>query len=489
MGVRSRSEPLKGPRIGVLVVAYNASTTLATVLGRIPSDLAVSDVVVCDDHSDDATYLVGLGYQRAGDLPLTVVRHPRTLGYGGTQKAGYRWAIDHGLDVVALLHADGKYAPEHLPQMVGPLLRDEADAVIGSRMLEPGAARRGRMPAYKRVGHRALSAFQNALVGSSLTDWHSGYRAYRVDALREVPFERDSDGYDFDTELLIQLQDAGKRVVEIPVPSYYGDELRHFNGLVYAKDVVADTVRYRLERMGFGPGRLVLTDDAYDLKLSPRTSHGRILEWMSDVPPGRVLDLGCSSGALGAQLRKLGHHVTGVDVVEREPVRDRVDELVVADLEDGLPVEVGVGFDRVVAADVLEHVRAPERLLAQALERLAPGGAIVASVPNFSHWYPRLRTALGAFDYDRRGILDAGHLRFFTARSFERLAADIGLAVARREAIGLPLEVVARGGRERWSESTAGLAQRADDALVRLRPSLFAYQLLYELRPVRDGDG
>src|SRR6516165_7534124 len=133
-------------RIGVLVVAYNAGSTLASVLDRIPRDFVprISKILVNDDFSADSTYLVGLGYQQIEpSLPLEIIRQPRNLGYGGNQKAGYRWAIEHGLDIVVLLHGDGQYAPELLPQIVGPLERDECDGVFGSRMLEKGAARRG----------------------------------------------------------------------------------------------------------------------------------------------------------------------------------------------------------------------------------------------------------------------------------------------------------------------------------------------------------
>ncbi len=112
------------PRIGVVVVAYNAASTLARVLDRIPVDFRsrIDGVYIGDNNSEDSTYLVGLGYQAAGgELPLTVVRHPRNLGYGGNQQAGYRWAIDQGYDIVVLLHADGQYAPEFLPEIVRPL--------------------------------------------------------------------------------------------------------------------------------------------------------------------------------------------------------------------------------------------------------------------------------------------------------------------------------------------------------------------------------
>jgi len=140
---------------------------------------------------------------------------------------------------------------------------------------------------------------------------------------------------------------------------------------------------------------------------------------------------------------------------------------------------------------VFEHVREPERLLAQARTVLAPGGSVMTSVPNFAHWYPRLRVAAGRFDYDRRGILDRDHLRFFTRRSFEHLARGAGFAVRRREAVGLPLEVVERGGAAGTgsgdASSGAGLGrgvQHLDHLGVAAWPSLFAYQYLFELEPV-----
>jgi methionine biosynthesis protein MetW len=471
-------------RIGILIVAYNASSTLAQVLNRIPTDFRgrVSDVLVFDDHSDDATYLVGLGYRElVPDLPLTVIRHPENLGYGGNQKAGYRWAIEHGLDIVVLLHGDGQYAPEFLPQMVAPLERGECDAVFGSRMLEQGAARRGGMPLYKYVGNKILTRLQNSIVGTDLSEWHSGYRAYSVAALREVPFERNSDGFDFDTEIIVQLHEASKRIREIPVPTYYGDEICRVDGIRYARDVAIDSARYRLHRMGLGSGELAFADDTYELKVDPRSSHGRVLDWLRERSPGRVLDLGCADGALGERLRELGHHVTGVDVVEHDGVRDRVDTFIAADLNHGIPAAVGTDFDVVVAADVLEHVRRPDDLLADARRRLRLGGAVIASIPNFAHWYPRARVALGRFDYDRRGILDRGHMRFFTRRSFERLVTEQGLTVHRRQAVGLPFDVVGRGRDTRTSG--AGVLGPIDAFTVAVRPTLFAYQFVYELRP------
>lgn len=482
-------------RIGILIVAYNAASTLAQVLDRIPAAFRVriDEILICDDHSQDSTYLVGLGYQKlAKDLPITVIRHPTNLGYGGNQKSGYNWAIEHGLDIVVLLHGDGQYAPEILAEIVAPLERGEYDAVLGSRMMEPGAARKGGMPVYKYVGNRILTGMENALVGTRLSEWHSGYRAYRVDALASVPFETNSDGFDFDTQVIIQLLEGGKRIGEVPIPTYYGDEICYVDGLRYARDVTRDVIRYRAHKMGFGTGETAFASQAYEYKEGEDTSHTTILGWMEREPVGRVLDLGCSGGALASRLRKLGHHVTGVDSAELPGVRDATDDFVLADLDAGIPSELKGPFDVVVAADVLEHVRAPETLLAQARALLAPGGWVLVSIPNFVHWYPRARIALGLFDYDRRGILDADHVRFFTRRSFERLARQQNFAVRRQEPVGLPLEVLHRGGNapgggpagSARAARALGFAGRLSRLLVALRPNLFAYQYVMRLEPL-----
>ena len=480
-------------RIGILVVAYNAATTLAEVLDRIPEDFrpSIASVIVGDDHSQDQTHLVAMGYQQmAPDLPLQITRHEANLGYGGNQKWGYRAAIEAELDVIVLLHGDGQYAPEMLPEMVAPLLADEADAVFGSRMMVEGGARRGGMPLYKYVGNRILTTVENGVAGVDLTEWHSGYRAYSVAALRQLPFERNSNGFDFDTQIILQLIESGQRIAEIPIPTYYGDEISHVNGMKYAKDITAEVVRYRAHKMGFGTGELAFASDAYEQKDGEESSHRILSGWLERRSEAHILDLGCSDGVFSQRLRDQGHRVTGVDLTAHEGVKERVDRFVQADLDQGLPPDLDAPYDVVLAADVLEHVRRPGALLAQIHEVLAPGGSLIVSVPNFGHWYPRLRVALGRFDYDRRGILDADHVRFFTRRSFERLARSEGFSVARRDATGLPIEVAERGGHDQELQRSfvSRLIARVDRVAVSLRPQLFGYQFLYELRPSTPGD-
>ena len=468
-------------RIGILVVAYNAATTLAKVLDRIPESVRpdIEEVIVSDDHSQDSTYLVGLGYQQISDLPITLIRQPENLGYGGNQKAGYKVAIEHGLDIVVMLHGDGQYAPESLPDILAPLVADEADAVFGSRIMIKGAARKGGMPLYKYVGNRILSRFENAALGTELTEFHSGYRAYSVEALKKIPFERNTDGFNFDTQIIIQLHDAGHRIAEVPIPTYYGDEICYVDGLGYAADVTKDVVAYRLQKAGFGDGSRITLSEEYQLKPSEDSSHGRIAALLSTRAPSKILDLGCSGGLLAERLRELGHHVIGVDVTEIDEVAERTNAFFKADLNQGIPPEVGSGFDIVLAADVLEHLVDPAKLLDQVRNVLIPGGSLILCVPNVAHWYPRFRSTLGLFDYDQRGILDATHLRFFTRRAIRRLVERSDYEIRRLEAIGLPLDALGlEGAKARW-------IRLADLGLVSVWPTMFGYQFLIEARPTQ----
>jgi predicted TPR repeat methyltransferase len=215
--------------------------------------------------------------------------------------------------------------------------------------------------------------------------------------------------------------------------------------------------------------------EEYALKDGTDSAHSIILRWLGRMPPLRILDLGCSGGLLSERLRALGHTVTGVDILELPQVRGRVDQFVRANLDTGLPPQVIADgpFDVVLAADVLEHVRAPELILEQSREILAPRGILIASVPNFGHWYARGRTALGLFDYDQRGILDCGHVRFFSRRGVLRRLRAAGFEVTRRETTGLPLEVLT------GSRGTIVQALRATDRLaVSVYPTLFGYQFV-----------
>ncbi len=232
----------------MLIVAFNARETLTKVLDRIPSDFVkqIDAILVCDDASTDDTHKIGLSYQIKSQLPVTIVRHEINLGYGGNQKTGYQWALEKDLDLVVLLHGDGQYAPEYLPQMVEPIVSGRADVVFGSRMITQGGARQGGMPLYKFVGNKILTTLQNRLAKVSLTEWHSGYRAYSVASLRKINFLKNSDYFDFDSQIILQMIGARQRIVEIEIPTFYGDEISRVNGIKYGLKILIHTLKFRL---------------------------------------------------------------------------------------------------------------------------------------------------------------------------------------------------------------------------------------------------
>ena len=173
----------------------------------------------------------------------------------------------------------------------------------------------------------------------------------------------------------------------------------------------------------------------------------------------------------------MGHHVTGVDVNEFEGVHERTGAFFKADLNQGIPPDVGTGFDLVLAADVLEHLPRPGDLLEEIRRVLSPDGTALICIPNIAHWYPRLRSMLGMFDYDQRGILDTTHLRFFTRRSIRKLIERHDYSVLRLEAVGLPLDAMGlEGHKGHW-------VRLIDNLFSSLWPTMFGYQFILEVAP------
>jgi hypothetical protein len=164
--------------------------------------------------------------------------------YGGNQRRGYEYAISRGLDIVVLLHGDGQYAPEVMQRLLTPLETGRADMVMGSRMMEPGAALRGNMPMYKYYGNKILTWTENTLIGTSLSEFHSGYRAYSVHALREIPLHELTTNWHFDTQIILEFLKRGYRIEEVPIPTYYGDEICRVNGIPYAFNCVKEAFKY-----------------------------------------------------------------------------------------------------------------------------------------------------------------------------------------------------------------------------------------------------
>ena len=236
-------------KIGILVVAYNAESTIESTLNRIPQEFVseIYSILVSDDRSKDLTSARASTIADTSKLPIQVISQPINLGYGGNQKFGYYWAIKNDWEVVVLLHADGQYAPEFVAQIVKPIIENKADAVFGSRMLNKKDALKGGMPKYKWIGNQILTFIQNKLTKQNFSEWHSGYRAYRVETLKKINLGNLSNGFRFDTQIILELLATKQRISEIPIPTFYGDEVSHVNGLEYAREIIWDTMRHRVK--------------------------------------------------------------------------------------------------------------------------------------------------------------------------------------------------------------------------------------------------
>jgi glycosyltransferase involved in cell wall biosynthesis len=475
--VAEAAEVLKHRKVAIFIVAFQAEQFIASVLDRIPAPLRdlFAEILVIDDSSSDDTFATArVAGEDLGYTNITVLRTPFNRGYGGNQKLGYLHAIKQDFDYVVLLHGDGQYAPEYLPQIVQALGEQEPDALIASRMINRRDALRGGMPLYKWVGNQVLTTIENRMLGSHLSEFHSGYRAYKVDALRSIPFQLNSDEFHFDTEVLIQLLETGRRVEEIPVPTFYGDEISRVNGMKYALNCIKAVSKVRLGQAGlyyepkfdFG----TFEDSGYRVKEAPNTLHHDILsrDWPRDW---QVADLGSSRGVLSAKLAEKVAHVTSADV-ERPPDAGAAEALAL-DLNGDFDRELGHRrYDAVLALDVIEHLERPEEGVRKLGAILKPGGTLYASTGNIAFLVMRLSLALGQFNYGKRGILDLTHTRLFTIYSFRKLLANGGFVIKEIRGFGPPIrDMVGESTPLRAADATAG-------TLARLWPRMFAFSFL-----------
>ena len=269
-------------KILIFIVTYNAEKTIEKVLSRIPVEVFRcpnydTHILIIDDSSIDKTFHKAYEYKNNHGIEnIKILFNPVNLGYGGNQKVGYHYAIENKFDIVVLLHGDGQYAPEELHRLLDPLINDQADAVFGSRMLSWLGAINGGMPVYKYLGNRVLTFMQNLILGSKLSEFHSGYRLYKVSALKSIPFDSNSNDFDFDTDIIIQFFQRGYKIIEMPIPTFYGDEICYVNGSKYAFNIMKSSILSKFQNFGifYHPKFDFITENlAYDGKFGYSSSH------------------------------------------------------------------------------------------------------------------------------------------------------------------------------------------------------------------------
>ncbi|MBI4860568.1 MAG: methyltransferase domain-containing protein [Candidatus Riflebacteria bacterium] len=338
------------------------------------------------------------------------------------------------------------------------------------------------MPFYKLVGNRVLTWLQNRLTGRSLSEYHTGFRGYSRRFLERVRFEVNTNDFHFDTEVLLQAFTVNAAVVEFPIPTHYGEEICHVNGLAYAWRALRATLQYRLHQVGMFCSLKYRNSESTrysDKSQALYSSHAIALALVGELEPGTLLDIGCGPGHIARLIRNTGVRVTGIDL--EAPPEGQLDEFHRCDLaREDLPVDP-FRFDSVLMLDVIEHLEDVEGFLlklrnrsAAALEDLR-STTIILSTPNVAFVTVRVMLALGRFNYADRGILDVSHKRLFTQSALLRMLDDCGYEVERLIPVGVPFERVVGGALGR-------LLGLVSTALARVWSGLFAFQFMVVCR-------
>lgn len=229
----------------IIMPAYNAGLTIEAVFERIPAAVRarISRYVVVDDGSTDTTQ-EALSRLSARFAPLVRLQHATNRGYGAAEKTLLDYAMREGAQVAILLHSDGQYSPEKIPEMLEPFDQDQADIVQGSRMLGSGALR-GGMPLYKYAANKALTALANVAFQMRMAEYYSGYMAYNRAALEAIPYEKLGDSFHFDLQMLVMARIKGLRIQQVAIPTIYAGEVSHLRPIKYGLDVLSVIRDYR----------------------------------------------------------------------------------------------------------------------------------------------------------------------------------------------------------------------------------------------------
>jgi len=235
---------LNGKKIGIVLPAYNAASTLEKTYSEIPFDI-IDEIILVDDNSKDNTSEVA---ERLGIKHI--IRHEKNKGYGGNQKTCYAKALELKMDIIIMLHPDYQYTPTLIHAISGIIAYDVYPVVLASRILGNGALK-GGMPLYKYIANRALTLSQNILMGQKLSEYHSGYRAFSKEIFEKINIEANSDDFVFDNQMLGQIFYAGFEIGEVTCPTKYFEEASSINfkrSVEYGIGVLGVSIKYRLAK-------------------------------------------------------------------------------------------------------------------------------------------------------------------------------------------------------------------------------------------------
>ena len=369
-----------------------------------------------------------------------------------------------------------------MPSLLIPFDNDKVDAVFGSRMLSAFGALKGGMPLYKYFGNKILTFLQNFMLGSKLSEFHSGYRAYRVSTLDKIPFETNANVFHFDTEIIIQLLLAKSTIKEVPIPTFYGDEICRVNGLKYAWDIILATFVSRLQAICICYRRQfdltkIDTNKYYTAKFGFPSSHQSLFEYIEHA--STILDIGCGPGYFAEKLkREKSCSIIGVDKFD-SPLEKIFSPFVMMDLETDNLEKLSLDVNLVCLLDVVEELANPEQFLRNLSVRFQtrPDLEFIITTPNIAFILSRLNLLFGRFLYSRRGILDLNHKRLFTLSSMRATLRENGFEVISSRGISPPFYLAFSK-----LKPLAWLMTKLFEPLICFFPTLFAYQFLLKCK-------
>lgn len=236
-------------KVLIFILSYNHRKTIINLLDRIPKSIweSCAEVLIADDASRDDTYEKALQYKIKNKLSkLTIIKHKINKGYGGNQKFCYNYAISKGYDIAVMVHGDLQYPPEYINNLINLFDKENVGMAFGSRM--SGNPIKGGMPLYKYFGNIFLTTTENIILGTRLTEFHSGFRAYSINALKQIPFNKNSNDFHFDSDIIVQMVLAKKNIREITIPTHYGDEKCNVNSFKYGFNVLGIMSQYILHK-------------------------------------------------------------------------------------------------------------------------------------------------------------------------------------------------------------------------------------------------
>ena len=244
---------MKKEKILIFIPAYNVEKKITKVLNKIPkivfNKYNIKIIVIEDNSSDKTLSVIKKVIKKKGDkIKIYLIVNKKNKGYGGVQKIAFNYAIKKNFKYVVMLHGDNQYPANKILLLIKPLLTNKYDAVFGSRMINSINALKGGMPLYKYLGNIALTFFQNLVLSSNLSEFHSGYRSYKVSSLKKIKFKINTNDFHFDTEIIIQFLKNNLKIKEIAMSTHYGDEISHLRSIPYGLNIIRSTLVSRFKK-------------------------------------------------------------------------------------------------------------------------------------------------------------------------------------------------------------------------------------------------